>query len=81
MSLLDAASEGRLEGLIALRDHLARELDACESARDTASLSLRFMDVLAQIDELQAGPTPAAAPKSPLDELMARRREKAGKAG
>ena len=81
MSLLDAASEGRLEGLIALRDHLARELDACESARDTASLSLRFMDVLAQIDELQGGSTPAAAPKSPLDELMARRREKAGKAG
>jgi len=80
LSLLDAAAEGRLEGLVALRDHLARELDACESARDTASLSLRFMDVLAQIEELQGGAAPVAAPKSPLDELMAKRRDRAGKA-
>lgn len=80
MSVSEAAPGGRLAGLIALRDRLAMEIDSSESARDVAALSRQFTDVLSQIDELQGGAV-SGAPKSPLDELMARRRDKAGKAG
>ena len=80
MSLLEEARKGRLEGLKALRDYLADELDVCESARDKASLSLRFVDVLEQIDELTGGATSASAPSSPLDELRRKRAERS-KAG
>lgn len=79
MSLSEAASEGRLAGLMALRDRLASEIDGCESARDVAALSIRFMDVLAQIDELD-GSAAASAPSSPLDELRRKRAERS-KAG
>ena len=79
MSLLEEAQKGRLPGLEALRDYLATELDVCESARDKASLSLRFVDVLEQIEEL-SGPSAASAPQSPLDELRRKRAERS-KAG
>lgn len=75
MSLLDESRKGRLPGLEALRDYLAAELDVCESARDKASLSLRFVDVLEQIDELSGGAA-VAAPSSPLDELRRKRAER-----
>jgi len=80
VSVSEAAPGGRLAALIALRDRLAVEIDSSESARDVAALSRQFTDVLSQVEELQGG-VPAGAPKSPLDELMARRRDKAGKAG
>ena len=76
MSLLEEAQKGRLPGLEALRDYLAAELDVCESARDKASLSLRFVDVLEQIDELSGGSASASAPASPLDELRRKRAER-----
>lgn len=76
MSVSDAAPEGRLAGLIALRERLAREIDGCESATAMAALSLRFMDVLAQIDELSDAPAAAGAPVSPLDELRRKRAER-----
>ena len=79
MSLSEAAPEGRLAGLGALRERLASEIDGCESARDVAALSIRFMDVLAQIDELD-GSAAASAPSSPLDELRRKRAERS-KAG
>ena len=79
MSLSEAAPEGRLAGLVALRERLASEIDGCESARDVAALSIRFMDVLAQIDELD-GSAAASAPSSPLDELRRKRAERS-KAG
>ena len=75
MSLLEEAQKGRLPGLEALRDYLAAELDVCDSARDKASLSLRFVDVLEQIEELSCGST-ASAPSSPLDELRRKRAER-----
>lgn len=78
MSLLDEGREGRLRGLEALRDRLAVELDGCESSRDVAALSIRFMDVLEQISELSGGGTrtESASPSSPVDEFTRRRRSR-----
>jgi len=76
MSLLEEAQKGRLPGLEALRDYLAGALDVCEAARDKASLSMRLVDVLEQIDELEGGSAAASAPASPLDELRRKRAER-----
>ena len=55
MALSEAVSGGdRRKSLEALRDHVAAELDACDSSRDTAALSRTLMDVLKQLDELGA---------------------------
>ena len=69
--LVTAASEGELSALRALRDDLARQLEDCESGRDYAALSLRFMDALERITELES-----RAPKqegTKYDELARRR--------
>lgn len=76
MSLSDAAPNGRLAGLVALRERLANEIDQCDSSRDVAALSIRFMDVLAQIDELNGPAAVSGAPVSPLDELRRKRAER-----
>lgn len=60
----DAVASGdRLEALYTLRDLLAERLDATKSGRDTASISLRLMDCLREIDELEG--------KQPLDNRAA----------
>ena len=76
VSLLESGREGRLQGLEALRDHLAIQIDACESSRDAAALSLRFMDVLEQIAELSSPAKAVAQPSSVTDEFTKRRRER-----
>lgn len=76
MSLSDAAPNGRLAGLVALRERLANEIDQCDSSRDVAALSIRFMDVLAQIDDLNGPAATAGTPVSPLDELRRKRAER-----
>lgn len=54
-ALADVAAAGdRAATLKALRDSLAVDLDTCDSMRDKAALSARFLDVLAQIDALPA---------------------------
>lgn len=74
MSLFDEAPKGRLQGLVALRDKLAQEIDTAEQSRDVAALSRQFTDVLLQIDELEA---PAKEkPLTALDELNKRREAK-----
>ena len=56
MSVSEAARSGsRLDALIALRDRLAAEIDACESSRDVAALSRQFTDVLTAIELVKAG--------------------------
>ena len=78
MSLMEIAAAGvRLDTLRALRDRLAGEIDTCESMRDVAALSLRLMDVLAQIADLEgeAG-APAAGSVSAVDEFTQKRRER-----
>lgn len=81
MSLSEAAPKGRLEGLIALRDRLALEIDTGAQARDIAALSRQFSDVLLQIEELSAGASGAGKAASPLDELRRKRAEREGKTG
>jgi hypothetical protein len=79
MSLTEEAPKGRLAGLIALRERLAQEIDTAEQSRDVAALSLRFTDVLLQIDELSTNTV--AAPKTGKDMLEQRRKERASRAG
>jgi len=79
MSLFEEAPKGRLAGLVALRDRLAREIDTAEQSRDVAALSRQFSDVLLQIDELEA-PT-LEKPLTALDELNMRREARAKKTG
>lgn len=72
MSLVEAASSGdELKALQQLRDDLAQKLVECDSARDYASLSLRFMDALNRISDLQ-GEVPVVK-GSVFDELQAQR--------
>ena len=79
MTLSEEAPKGRLAGLIALRDKLAAEIDTAEQARDVASLSRQFSDVLLQIDELEA--PSLEKPLTALDELNRRREARAKKTG
>ncbi len=72
-TLAEAAATGsRLTALRALRDSLAADLDGCQSLRDKASLSQRFMDTLAQIDELGGG-VAEVREETALDEFRKRR--------
>jgi hypothetical protein len=79
VTLFEEAPKGRLQGLIALRDRLAQEIDTAEQSRDVAALSRQFSDVLLQIDELEA-PT-LEKPLTALDELNKRREARAKKTG
>lgn len=71
-SLSEVVKEGNhLESLIALRDHLARELDGFSkqsaAARDVAAISGRLMDVLEKISLIKP------PEKSKVDELAEQR--------
>ena len=79
MSLSEAAPQGRLAGLVALRDRLAREIDTADQSRDVAALSRQFSDVLLQIEELEA--PNVEKPLTALDELNKRREARAKKTG
>jgi hypothetical protein len=79
MSLTEAAPNGRLAGLIALRERLAQEIDTAEQSRDVAALSRQFTDVLLQIEELEA--PSVEKPLTALDELNKRREARAKKTG
>lgn len=79
LPLMDAAASGdRLSALLSLRDLLASTIADAEQARDVASLSRQFTDVLDRIAELQgavAGSVPVVG--DPVDELLAFRLRKA----
>ena len=81
MSLSESVGSGRLAGLTALRDRLASEIDQCDSSRDVAALSIRFMDVLKQIDELNGAESSASdgPVATPLDGLMKKIAERRAK--
>ena len=66
MDVLAAAqSDDRLKALVALRNTLARSIDACDSLRDLAALSGRLQSVLGEIDEL----SPKEATGDSVDEI------------
>lgn len=79
MSLTEEAPKGRLAGLIALRDRLAREIDTAEQSRDVAALSRQFSDVLLQIEELSS--SAASGPRTGKDMLEQKRKERAKRSG
>jgi hypothetical protein len=69
MTLEETAKSGDSRRLLEeLRDRLAADIDACQSARDVASLSARLADVARRLDTL-----PAEIAESPLVELQRRR--------
>lgn len=54
MALREVAAQGdELKTLLQLRDALALQLDVCEYPRDFAALSLRFMDLLERISDVE----------------------------
>lgn len=59
-----ARSGSRRDTLIALRDHLAKRIDECESGRDSAALTKRLMEVM---DELETLPDPNAKTKTAVE--------------
>ncbi len=70
--LAETAKAGdRAKTLVALRDFLADQIEACGAARDAAALTARFLDVLTQIDAL-----PAPVKGTVLDEVGERRQAK-----
>lgn len=79
MSVSKASAEGRLEGLRALRDALAAEIDAgpSEKGSQTAALARQLRDVLREVDELER-----ERPRgSIVDELREHKKRKARGAG
>ncbi|HCG61407.1 MAG TPA: hypothetical protein DEV22_03195 [Collinsella sp.] len=59
MNIVTAAAKGdRLETLKAMRELIARQLDSCESGRDMASLSKRLIEVMDEIDAIEADANP-----------------------
>jgi hypothetical protein len=71
--LSTVAAEGdRLDTLCTLRDRLARDIDATDSARDSAALGRLFADVLAQIDAL-AHAGAVTSEDNTFDEIAKRR--------
>ena len=72
-SIAHAASQGtERDLLVALRDHIAKELDGGVPARELASLTKRLMDIrreIAVLDAKEQGDavgTAAATPDQPL---------------
>lgn len=54
-NLVEAAQSGnKKETLIALRDILAHTIQNCESGRDMASNTKRLMEVISEIEEIEA---------------------------
>lgn len=63
-----AESGEQLRTLIALRDTLARSIDACDSSRDLPALVSRMTDVVGRIADLAP-----ASEVDAVDEIAARR--------
>jgi hypothetical protein len=71
VGVFEAASSGdRIATLVALRDHLALQIDEAKYAKDASPLADRLMKVLAEIAEL----APPEKKGTALDQLAERRR-------
>lgn len=68
MDLAESVAAGRREGLEAVRDRLADELESA-SGRDVASIARELRMTLADLDKL-----PDSREESAVDDLAARRR-------
>ena len=71
--LLDAVQKGnKRQTLVELRDEIASTIEACESGRDMAALSKRLMEVIEEIDAIDAR---SAERENPLQRARSRKRE------
>lgn len=71
MAVSDAVDSGRVEVLKALLRDVTRRYDETESARDAKALAVEIREISAELDELE--PPVVEKPKTPLDELRAKR--------
>lgn len=55
-------SEDRRNALVELRDKIAATIELCESGRDMASLSKRLIEVMDEVDALDAAQAEARNP-------------------
>ena len=78
-SLEFASASSRLEGLLELRRQLAVAIDTCENARDKATLSARFLDVVSAIADEESKVIPSGV--TGIDQLKARREQRARERG
>lgn len=76
MKIKTAVKRSRLDGLIAIRDKLSRELDECTSPREIPALTRQLRDTLKEIEAIQGKPEETAAGKTVL-ELVRSKRKKA----
>lgn len=70
-----ARTGDRRETLIALRNHIAKRIDECESGRDSAALSKRLMEIM---DELETLPDPDENELNPVHAARAKVRARDG---
>lgn len=71
MTVSDALDSGRAATLRALLRDVVRRYDETESARDAKALAVEIRDIMGELDELE--PPVVQKPKTPLDELRAKR--------
>lgn len=71
MTVSDAVDEGRVELLKALLRDITERYDEAEYPRDAKALAVEIREISAELDELD--PPKVEKPKTPLDELRARR--------
>lgn len=61
--LVSAAKKGRKRDmLVALRDEIAEQIEATSSGRDMAALSKRLIEVVEQIEDLDAATSKSSNP-------------------
>lgn len=71
--LLAAVQKGnKRQTLVELRDEIASTIEACESGRDMAALSKRLMEVIEEIDAIDAR---EAEHENPLQRARARKQQ------
>lgn len=78
MSVSGSVPEGRVAILKALLADITRRYDEAEYPRDAKALAVEIREISADLDELE--PVVVEKPKTPLDELRAKRdgQKKAG---
>ena len=71
MAVSDALSDGRAAVLKALLNDITRRYDEAIHPRDAKALAVEIREISAELDELE--PPVVDKPKTPLDELRAKR--------
>lgn len=79
MAVSESVPEGRIAILKALLADITRRYDEAEYPRDAKALAVEIREISADLDELE--PPVVVKPKTPLDEVRAKREAKEQKTG